>query len=144
MKKTNIKLKRETFESISEEDIFSEAWNDTYDATAKIESNLNKLIKIQNDLTPTIKVKTDWIERHPWLNDKQYRHTKREKTKAHKEFISNPNEVNSSNYKLACRLNFDAFHDLRSKYLLKVMDETKGSTREFFKLIKGSTSKHPT
>lgn len=141
LKKSNKQLKREPFSKISDEDIFSEAWGDTYDATIKIDSNIKKLIKIQNDNTPTIKVKTVWTDRHPWLNDKKYQLTKVTKRKAHNLHMLHPNEVNMTNYKKACRENQSMYHELKDKYLKKALDETKGSTGEFFKVMRGNTNK---
>lgn len=45
---------------------------------------------------------------------------------------------------MACKTNFTAYDKAKSAYLFKVLDNTRGSTQEFFKIMKRSSGALPT
>lgn len=140
--KTRVALRNVAFEEITEDDAFIEQWEDNYLATVKIERNIKKLINILNVFTPLKRVRSTWIDKHPWLgSSKQYELTNTLKKEAHRNNLLFPSEINLERYKSACRANFEAYDLARTSYLERVLDETRSSTNVFYKIMKsGSTS----
>lgn len=139
LKNTRSKLSETEFEIISEKDINIEIWEDNYVASAKIDRNFRKLSDILIGCTPLKSVKRKWTDKHPWLqNNSAYEETKLVKKEAHAIFLRSPSEINKTNYKKACKDNFDAYDNARITYLNKALDETRGTTNDFFKIMKGS------
>lgn len=108
LKKTRTALARCTFESVSEEDIFSELWSDNYVATAKLDRNVEKLAKIVDLFTPTTKTRESWLDKQPWLRGDKALSLK-ERKRANDVMNLLGDEASITSYKQACRVNFAAF-----------------------------------
>lgn len=87
--------------------------------------------------TPIKKTSSDWNTRHPWLRDsKTYAESLRLKKLALIFLTANADEPNKRIYQEACRANFIAYDDARRLLMDKALDNTKGSTREFYSVMK--------
>lgn len=144
LKKSKSALSRSLFESVTEDDIFSEQWNDNYVATAKLDRNIGVFARIVEMFTPMVRRRVSWLDKQPWLRgDKAYESSLKKKKKANRVMLLLKDEASIAQYRAACRLNYAAFDAAKTSYMKSVLDDTRGSTREFFNIMKQGSSSLP-
>lgn len=116
-------------------------WHENSLATSKIVRNIDRIKSIVVKNTPNKKVKRNWMSKHPWLrNSKSYEKSHLFKLNERKNFLSNPSEMNKDIYKRACIFNSNIYESETNLFLDSVMNDTKGSTIEFYSLMKSCSN----
>lgn len=130
-----------TFEQVSDDEALLEQWHVNLRATNKLSENIKKIQQIVVRNTPVKKIQQSWLSRHPWLrNSEAYNQSNNFKITAEKRYRKDASEVNRGIYKRACVVNSAIYENERTAFLNKVLDETKGNTKEFFSLMKSCTN----
>lgn len=90
--------------------------------------------------TPRKAFTKSWLSNHPWLKGSEtYRKSYEYKKLTKKAYNQDPTPENCEIYKRACNSNSDIYVIERERFLLKVMDESSGSTKEFYELLKSNS-----
>lgn len=141
LKKAQKDLSCANFEFATDEDALLEQWHSNAGATNIIARNIKRIKTIVLKHTPITKNGSSWSSKHPWLRgSKDYDKSRILKKNARTKFMAYPNDLNKDLYQKACIFNTSIYEKARDEYLAKVLDDTKGSTNEFFTLMKSCNS----
>lgn len=137
LNKSKRELVGKNFTLATDEDAMLEVWHDNLRATNMINSSIETIKRVLIRNTPIKKVAKNWRSKHPWLRGSAiYEESLEFKVKAKKHYLEDPTETNKEIYKRASISNAGIFDSERTKFLNKMMDETKGNTFEFYSMIK--------
>lgn len=139
--KSKSDLEQASFSAISEELAWFENMSGNTQATYLIERNLLLIRDIVIRNTPIKRTDNTWLSKHPWLRgSREYEIAHRNKAIAKRSYDHDPTAENRDIYRRASFFTSSIFERERSSFISKVVDESSGTTREFYQLMKGSSN----